>query len=585
MSAWVLAGVIVNGAWTQLDEIGWLAGIPLAVVLALDRLGRDPRFRVPWQKAQRPRQPPDAAPTIAAALLCLLHVAHVAITAREEFGFGGDEGYHLSATRAFALYYLRAAPLLAVALAVFAAARWRRWPYAASAAMAVLLASSLLLPPSALFGRYPAGFYLLAAPLNVAFELGRFASPFTANHLMNALSVPAWLFVLRPLVTGRWPDWQVLPAALILYFQGPAFVYVASTLIEPWAVVFLLLALEALVILPEDQRWKAIVLAALAAAFKETAVLLLPTVWLLACVTWRQRRPSLRGAAVALGVAAATPFAVYYLVRLDADIHRTVTVALFDDAWRPARLAEWLANVRAALGDTALASMALLWVATLRHGLPWSVTALAVLVFFHVDALSMPWTGYSRYLAFALVALAGAVLATTHRIGNRRALIGISAIVIALQAAPVARMLALDFRPDYERNSLEWNGSLIRLPIRSLIERLPAPPGGGARSIRVVTFATDLTSLQVAYPDIARRYELRRADGVGMAACRCADNSEAVLAVFEWPAHFADTADARGAFDDSSARCVRQIDATCRAVEVERDYRGAPVGIIGVGVR
>ena len=51
----------------------------------------------------------------------------MAITAREEFGFSGDEGYHLSATRAFALYFMRAGPFLIGALVVFGVLRFKRF--------------------------------------------------------------------------------------------------------------------------------------------------------------------------------------------------------------------------------------------------------------------------------------------------------------------------------------------------------------------------------------------------------------------------------------------------------------------------
>ena len=592
MSIWVVAGVILTGAWTQLDEIGRL--MPLALLLIVVALDHQDG-RVPWPAARgirlRQRLRRDRLrhpPVLAAALLCALHLAHVLITAREEFGFGGDEGYHLSATRAFVLYYVRAAPFLAVALAVFAIARWKRWRYAASATVAVLLVSSVFLPANVMFGRYPAGFYHLAAPLNVAFELAGVPYPFTANHIMNALSLPAWLFLLRPLVMGRWPDWQVLPAALLIYFAGPAFVYVGSTLIEPWSIVFLLLAVEALVALPEDERWVAVLLGSAAAWFKETAILLLPTIWLLACVKWEGFRPSLRPGAFAAGVVAVTPFALYYAVRLDAEVHRVVVIADAADVWQRARITEWLTNVRAQLGVTAVAAVVLLFAITLRHVL-WALTTIGLVVFFFIDALGVPWTGYGRYLAFALVALSGAAFATTYRLTDRRQLIAIPMVMAALQAWPVARTFALDFRPDYERNSMEWKGSLIRVPIRTLIERLPrlsAAQAGSPRSIRVVAFGIELTSLQVVYPDLATQYELRRGDlDASPSACACRDQSEAVLAGFEWPAHFGDTVTARSAFESLGPACVKQVEATCVAVEVERDRRGAAIGVIGVGVR
>jgi hypothetical protein len=579
MSAWVLAGVILTGAWTQLDEIGWAGWVPLVVTLALDRRPGPRRMALPW-----PRESPPRVPLVACTLLCALMLAHVALTAREEFGFGGDEGYHLSATRAFALYYMRAGPILVAVMVTYAAWRWKRWPYAASIAMIGLIAGSYFLPASPLFGRYPAGFYHIATPLNVLFDVGGSPYPFTANHIVNGLSVPAWLFVLRPIVIGRWPDWQVLPVALLIYFQAPAFVYLSSTLIEPWAIVFMLLSVEALVALPPDDRWVAVLLAAIGTWFKETAVLLLPTIWLLACVEWKGWRPSLRPHALAVGVAALAPFFVYFMVRLEADIHRIVTVSAAAEVWGAARIREWFTNVSAQLGVTAVIGVALMFVATLRR-VAWALTTIGLVLFFFVDTLGIPYTGYGRYQAFSLIALCGAVIAWTYRTRDRRVLIALPLVVGALQAVPVARAFALDFRPDYERNSLEWKDSLIRLPIRTLAEKIAATPGGDqVRRIRVITFGIDLISLRVAYPDLADRFDLQGDEQSAAAPdCRCRDNSEAVIAGFTLPAHFGDTPAAREMFNHVSAACVNQIDTTCRSRTVERHRSGAIVGAMGIG--
>src|SRR5688500_16321608 len=108
MSAVILAGVVISGAWTQLDEIGWAGWVALALVAVRDQFGPPLRWRRPqsvW--------PAERIPLIAAAAICALLLAHVALTWGEEFGFSGDEGYHLSATRAFAIYFMRAGPLLA----------------------------------------------------------------------------------------------------------------------------------------------------------------------------------------------------------------------------------------------------------------------------------------------------------------------------------------------------------------------------------------------------------------------------------------------------------------------------------------
>ncbi len=493
MSAWVLAGVVVSGAWTQLDEIGWAGGLALAFVFALDRYSPT---SLRWRRLTLPAARPPLLPLVGCAAICALFLAHVAITAREEFGFGGDEGYHLSATRAFALYFMRAGPLLVATLVLAGVLRLQQFRYAATAAMTLLLASSYFLPESPLFGRYPTGFYLLATPLNVAFEAANIPYPFTANHIVNAASVPVWLFVLRPLVIGRWPDWHVLPVALLVYFQAPAFVYLGSALLEPWAVVFLLLSVEALVAFEPDERWMAVLLCAVATFFKETAILLLPTVWLIACLEWRGVIPSLRRGALTVGVASVAPFLIYYAVRRGVHIERGYELAAGMAIWNMPRLNEWLVNVRAQLGIGGMLAIATVMVLTMRHGVLWIATAIALALFFFADAGSVPYTGYGRFLAYSLIAVCGAVFASVYRSpGRPQTLMIACALVAALQLPAVTRMFTLDFQPDHERNSLEWNGSLIRLPIRALAGQIAGTQGGDrVRRIRVVTFGTDLTS-------------------------------------------------------------------------------------------
>lgn len=583
MSALLLAGVVVTGAWTQLDEIGWAGWLPLALVFALDRYAAD-TFR--WRRPALPPAAPPLVPLLACAAVCALLLAHVALTAREEFGFGGDEGYHLSATRAFALYLLRAGPFLLAALAVFGVLRVTRWRYAASVAMALLLASSYFLPESALFGRYPTGFYLLATPLNVAFDAANIPYPFTANHIVNVLSVPVWLFVLRPWIIGRWPDWRVLPVALLVYFQAPAFVYVGSALLEPWAFVFLLLSVEAVVAFEPDERWMAVPLCAIATFFKETAILLLPTVWMLACVKWHGFRPSIRPGSITVGLASVAPFLTYYAVRRGVQIERVYEIAGGASTWTAARASEWIANVRAQVGAGGMLAIAGAIVWSVRYSIAWLATALVLALFFFVDAGSIPYTGYGRFLAYALIAVCGAVFTSACRSAERQqALVAVCAVIAVLQLPAVTRMVTLDLQPDYERNSLEWDRSLIRLPIRTLARQIASTPGGEqVRRIRVITFGTDLTSLRVAYPDLAARVDLQRDEQSASAAdCRCRDSSEAVIAGFEWPAHFGDTPAARAAFEHVSGSCVSQIETTCLSRTVERHRSGAIVGALGVG--
>ena len=595
MGRFVLAAIILNGAWTQLDVMQWWAlAVPLLVLL-LDAFP----LRATGRTIVPPSRPEALIPIAAAALICGVHLLHVALTAREEFGFGGDEGYHLSATRAFALYFLKAGPFLIGAAAVYVACR-RWWPRIAAAATSItLIVASLWLANDPLFGRYPTAFYLLSMPLNVAMDVARIPYPFTANHIVNMLSLPAWLFLLRPLIIGRWPDWRVLPAALLIYFQGPSIVYVSGGLLEPWAFVFILLACEAAAAFEDDRRWLAVILAGIATLFKETAILFLPPLWLLTMVAWRGWRPSLRDDAINVGVAAVAPFVIYYMVRRGLNIFRGYEMAGAASLWTAARVSDLVAASRFQLGAGGSISVAIVAVwaalgfagnrAAFRQHAIWTLTALALIVFFAADVASIPYTGYGRFLAYPLLALCGVTFVTTHWLerGHRTALIAVSIVMAALQIVPAWRVLALDFKADYERNSLEWPSTLVRYPIRTLSNRLGGLQDGSTIStIRVIAFGTDMISLRVAYPDLASRYDIQGDKQSASAPnCECRNAREAIIAVFEWPANFSAAPDARERFDRNQSACVAQVRATCGSIAVESAEDAAIIGVLGAGPR
>ena len=251
------------------------------------------------------------------------------------------------------------------------------------------------------------------------------------------LSVPVWLFAAAAADHRPVPDWQVLPVALLVYFQAPALVYLQQFADRAMAIVFLLLSLEALVALPPEERWIAVILGSVATVFKETAILLLPTIWLLACVEWRGLRPSIRRGGITVGVASVAPFLIYYAIRRGVQIERGYEIAGIAGTWTTARVNEWIANVRAQLGVGGMLAVAAAMVWSLRS-ISWIATALAVALFFFADTASIPYTGYGRFLAYSLIAVCGAVFASTYRSAEReRALIVLCAVLAVLQLPAV----------------------------------------------------------------------------------------------------------------------------------------------------
>jgi hypothetical protein len=242
--------------------------------------------------------------------------------------------------------------------------------------------------------------------------------------------------------------------------------------------------------------------------------------------------------------------------------------------------------VRAQVGMGGLLAIAAAIIWSLWRNSVWIATALLLALFFFADVASIPYTGYGRFLAYSLMALCGAVFASTYRSAERqRAVVGLCAVMAVLQLPAVTRMFTLDFEPDYERNSLEWNRSLIRLPVRTLAEKIASSQGGEqVRRIRVITFGTELISLRVAYPDLAERFDLQGDEqSAASPDCRCRDNNEAVIAGFELPANLGDTPAARAGFAQVNAACVNQLETTCLSRTLETHRSGVIVGVMGVG--
>lgn len=608
--AWyTLAGLVTMATWTQLDAIGIFALLPIAIVAAIEALPLfwhrsliDSRW---WQEVRGRLFPgrPRVSQVAIGALVCAPLVLHLLVTLGEEFPYGGDEGYHFSATRTFARVMFAAAPWLAAVAVLVAVSRFvaRRW--VATIAVVSLWAVSMRFGPEMTFARYPAAFYLIALPLNVVAEVARVPNPHVSNHVMNALSVPVWLFLLRPIIVRRWPDIPALVAGLLLFYQPTVITYFGGGGLEPWSIVLLLVALEAAVRLPPEDRWVAVLAAGCASWLKEPAVLFLPVVWLIAMIDWRGWAPELRRGAIPLGIAAATPFITYYFVRRTLELPRSYELLSLAQLGSTARVREWIERVHFQFGDTGMAlvlSLPVFAVAGLlvHRASPRDLAAhvamvligIGLVAMFLIEVQGIPYTGYGRYLMFPYTAIAAAIMLLIARLVDRgfmRLAIGIAAFVLAAQAQPLAALLAKDFAPDYARNSLEWHRCLIRLPFRQLAREIPRQPGGDAvTSIRLATITLDTLITRVAYPDVARHYTITPsvlpADAVD---CRCRDRSEAVIAGFEYRANFDAGTPHDPRITAGQEACVQQMESSCRSMMVEHAPDQSVVGMLGVGSR
>ncbi len=595
----IAVALIVTSLWTALYQLGWLIAFVFALALALDLR---PQWFVPVEDADAPAAtrpvlnlsnswlPPGLTRRGIAigAAICAPVLLHLFLTRHEEFPFGGDEGYQFSATRAYALFLRQTLPIaLAWAIVVFVALRCVAGRFALTLFIAGLYAASFLFPPNHVIARYPASFYFLAAPLNVLSTAASWRSPFQANHLVNALSVPVWLFILRPAFLRRWPDWTILPLGVLLFYQPSVVYYFAGGLLEPWALIFLLLAFEAALVLPQESAWIAVVLAGWSAIAKEPGIIALPFVWLLAM---KRANAATRLRQIALGAAAVTPFLIYYVVRRHVD-DRPVALVFGREILNPQRVATWIHRTHDQFGTSGAMLLALvaayalvgLWMLR-REPRVWRfhaaaiAAAAALLGFFFVDQISSEYVAYSRFMLYPLFLLGLLILPLGIRLAATAG--AVAAVILALQVVPLGRALALDRRPPYARNSREWVRVPIFYPIRNLLERVAAAKDGPEiHSVRLLTPGVDMISAPVAYPDLNRRFAFRQ-DTVDH-GCNCAP-AEAVFYGVEYRGGMALGVPADQSIPGITDMCLKQMHVTCGTVLEAFHDTGDLVGAAGI---
>jgi hypothetical protein len=491
-------------------------------------------------------------------------------------------------------YVARIVLLLAIVAISWVAGRRHR-----VAALAV--ATTLLLTwgffEHATFLRYPTGGYLMALPFaGIGFWTGL---PTLPGRLRNVAAVAAWLFLLRPVLLKRWPDPAVVAAGVLLLWHADVVYYVDSNYLEACAVVFALLAVEALVDRGADGAPLAALLIGAAATVKEPFVLALPVVWLIAQPWSRSRREaaSITGSALAAGV----PFLVYLVARqsiTDVDATRSADFSQPLDAL-PAFFAQWLHRMAIAFGRTgsvvALAALVLIPVIAVRIkerravAVGMAAAGIGIALLFALDRHSAPWAGYFRFALCSAPFLAVGALAAGRAFGTRAALA--LGVAFAIGQAPSAvSAVARAAGPSSGLTFVEHYEAPLLFPIRSLILEARArgtlPQDGLVVANRPDAAVAGTLRLNLAFLPL------------GELACECRPDRPYVLALFvryvNLNAPYADGPPPPGtiaawpferdrlwrAQRAACPACVAQLRETCASV-IERVEGGDVVGVLG----
>jgi hypothetical protein len=518
---------------------------------------------------------------------------HLKLSWRQEFPFVGDHDYHLlQSIQSFDFWRPWYFPALALVVLVFIQLRRKSRSWIALVSFVVLAAAGWMQTEHLVFSaRYPGTFYFLAVPFQAVASVFDWDSPLNALRLTNAMSLPVWLLVLRPLVIRKWPDLSILPAGIFLFWQKDLVYYFTASYLEPWALILVLLAVERLVVFGSENAWKVYLLIGLASMIKEQAILVLPFAFMATmdseAFRWK-RDPRLL-----LAVVAAAPFILYYLFRAEMDVWRTAGFGDLERTFSTARLELFADRVLLQFGPSIVlvagAIAGCLAPAFYRGGTRRRIMAALMaaamfqVIFFFSDTISFDWTGYPRFHLMALVLIAGSLVALGH--ARRRTATVLAALAaIAIHGVTLLPALSGLRKPDVLRNFSEHFDSPIYFPIDEVLAGDGALPLSisnirVASNVGTVVPRYSLDALTAAYPRLAKRYSFELA-APAQQGCRCNDASTAVLGLY---VHFtnlgADLA-SRLLAESEARRCHASIQASCTTVKefAVGDQRSAALG-------
>lgn len=480
-----------------------------------------------------------------------------------------------------------------------ASAALYRWHRLAALLFATLAFVGWGLCEQTIFLRYPGGGYFAVMPfLGPAYALHNVE---LAGRVANVAAPIVWLFALRPWLVGRWPDLRVLLFGVLLFWQQDVIYYFDSVYLEPWSIVFCLLAIEMLIARGSRGAPLACLLIGAAAAVKEPAILVLPLFWF-ADAPWRRSWNdvfALSGSALAAGA----PFVLYFGAR------NNVAAAVDIEAGRGFHFAvptgsltnyaqEFAHRMLAAFSVTGgllfLAALVILLVMIWRlpsRRLPIACLAGAgagLVLFFLVDRGSIGWIGYFRFFLPSMPFLAAGALALGYALRRNAALIA-GAVALVLQAPGASNSIAKAAGPITGLNFIENYEAAIFFPMKSLLAEA-RNKGLLASNAAVLASAPD-TSMRVI-PGIPVNY-----GPPGTLMCECSQEHPAVMDLFvryvNLAAPFANRASANNPYSPPPDRdelwrlgrserpmCVAKLQQTCGHV-LQRIEGGELVAVLG----
>lgn len=600
----LLCAFLVSGLWLVSTIAGWLPFVAfVGVLVAVAKSDPDSKApKVPKLKLARF----NVSHLAVGALVCLPPFLHLALSWNNEFPFAGDHDHHLRQSQAaLSFWKVYLIPVLAVIAASWYALRKNSSSLVPAAAVvgfgavgAWVFHRQFSVDTAQFVLRYPGTVYFAAIPIGTLASVFHWQNPIDALRLTSVLCLPAWLYCLRPKLIGKWPGWEILPFAAFFFFQKDVAYYLASSYLEPWALIFILLAAEHLLLFGDEKLWITYLLLGVSAIIKEHAGLVLIAV---VVVTFPYRKPARKKWETLLAaVAAIAPWA-FFIVARGSGGGRSVEPAAITEVFDFSRVGLLLAQLIREfswLTPAVAAVLALLVTACWRKS-PVQRASLALLggalglaAFFYCDKISIPWTGYARFNLIPLTLIGGATLLPLGKrwVGakNFRAITLVSAGLVTLNAFQLVPFLAASGPPGYRLNFFEHTDSPLYFPVRTLMKQ--ADPAT-IKSLLIVSEAhlvhpwLHYDGFGIGYPDVVDRLPVHGILGKESGEqCRCAKDSEGVLAVFPFFAGYL-TGDPRmSAVRQAATACRQTLEASCKNVVNDSD-QGQLTGALGWGVK
>ncbi len=581
-TVYLFAVILISGVW-----IGTPALFPLTwmVVLAVGAATQIIPVRLPVPAG------PGISVSTRDVLLTVLASApaslYLAATWRQEFPYLGDQWLHNACgIEAYAFWW----PWrwIAAVLAIAVVAWWVRRAEPSTAALialALVCAAGLAAPSTLSFaGRYPGTLHFFSVPLRAVMPG---SSPLNVERLLNVLSIPVWLLVLRPLVIRRHVDISAMTIAAFLFWQKDNVYYFTSGYLEPWAIVLLLTAAEHVVVFGEEAVWRPMLLIGLAAMVKEQLILSLPIVTAVYFPLRQSRRAQMEHLVVS--AVAVTPFVLFWRAR---ETFKTWGVASpVASALSPEHAALFRSRIALQFGAAlplAIAAFVFLIVLAMRRRAYLTLLLIAVAdgIVIYFATILQPWAGYPRLNFVPLVAasLALGSVAALLAVRNRVAGVILVLLTAALNGIVMAPAMRDSVRPSSARSFTEHYDAPLFFPIRQSIE-VANPPAGSRIDLltngrRIFQFFW-AGPLEDQYPDLTTRYRLRSGSFSGdPSRCRCTDPAIAKLAVFVRFTNLGEHVPERAATEAEAAQCAAEVRRTCgHTTGVMND--GVLVGMFG----